>query len=164
MTNDIILGNKTDGILLFGTNACGKSTFMKAMGLNIVLAQSGLYVAADSFEYTPYKQIFTRILNNDNIFRSQSSFAVEIEELRGILKRACSNSLILGDELCSGTETKSALSIVSTGLYELSQRKSSFIFTSHLHQLNDIDVVKNLDNLDIYHLKIKYENDKLIYL
>tara|TARA_B110000503_G_scaffold34981_1_gene57221 strand:- start:462 stop:3548 length:3087 start_codon:yes stop_codon:yes gene_type:complete len=163
VTNDIILGNKTDGILLFGTNACGKSTFMKAMGLNIVLAQSGLYVAADSFEYTPYKQIFTRILNNDNIFRSQSSFAVEIEELRGILKRACSNSLILGDELCSGTETKSALSIVSTGLYELSQRKSSFIFTSHLHQLNDIDVVKNLDNLDIYHLKIKYENDKLIY-
>ena len=58
-----------DGILLFGTNACGKSTFMKAVGLNIIMAQAGLFVAASSFEFKPYTQIFTRILNNDNIFR-----------------------------------------------------------------------------------------------
>ena len=163
ITNDIIIGNKQDGILLFGTNACGKSTFMKAVGLNIVLAQAGLYVAAEKFDYYPYQQVFTRILNNDNIFRSQSSFAVEIEELRSILKRTCSNSLVLGDELCSGTETNSALSIVCAGLYQLSEKKSSFIFTSHLHQLNDISIIKNINNLSVYHLKIIYENNILIY-
>ena len=163
VVNDINIDKKNNGILLFGTNACGKSTFMKAIGLNVIMAQAGLYVAASKLVYSPYKQIFTRILNNDNIFRSQSSFAVEIEELRSILKRSCNNSLILGDELCSGTETKSALAIVSAGLYELSERNCNFIFTSHLHQLMDIDIVKNIETLNVYHLKILYENGKLIY-
>tara|TARA_B110001469_G_scaffold71287_1_gene67775 strand:- start:2142 stop:5216 length:3075 start_codon:yes stop_codon:yes gene_type:complete len=163
VVNDIKIGKKNNGILLFGTNACGKSTFMKAVGLNIIMAQAGLYVAASKLIYSPYKQIFTRILNNDNIFRSQSSFAVEIEELRSILKRSCDKSLVLGDELCSGTETKSALSIVSAGLYELSKRNCNFVFTSHLHQLMDIKFVQNIETLHVYHLKILYENGKLIY-
>ena len=103
ITNDISLGKEKDGMLLFGTNACGKSTLMKAIGLNIIMAQAGLYVASREFRYKPYNQIFTRILNNDNIFRAQSSFAVEMQELNGILQKADNNSLILGDELCSGT-------------------------------------------------------------
>ncbi len=167
ITNDISLGKKDDkdGILLFGTNACGKSTFMKAVGLNIILAQAGLFVAAKTFTYKPYTQIFTRILNNDNIFRSQSSFAVEIQELKGILNRADKNSLILGDELCSGTETTSALCIISAGLDTLCKRGASFIFTSHLHELTKIDEVKQLTNLKIYHLKIEHDKEKdlLIY-
>ena len=164
--NDICLGkDKKDGILLFGTNACGKSTFMKAVGLNIIMAQAGLFVAADTFVFKPYNQIFTRILNNDNIFRSQSSFAVEIQELKSILNRADENSLILGDELCSGTETTSALCIISAGLDLLCKRRSTFIFTSHLHELTKLEEVKNLKNLDIYHLKIDYDKEKdiLIY-
>ena len=158
VTNDIELsqGDK-DGILLFGTNACGKSTFMKSIGLNIILAQAGLFVSASSFEYMPYTQIFTRILNNDNIFRSQSSFAVEVHELKSILNRADSRSLVLGDELCSGTESTSALSIIATGLNILCDRESTFIFTSHLHELTKLDEIKSLLNLEIYHLKIKYD-------
>ena len=138
---------------------------MKAVGLNIIMAQAGLFVAASSFTFKPYTQIFTRILNNDNIFRSQSSFAVEIQELKSILHRADQNSLVLGDELCSGTESISALSIISTGLSTLCQKESSFIFTSHLHQLTTIEEVRSLKNLEIYHLKIKYdkENDRLEY-
>ena len=168
VTNDILLGDEKtnkDGMLLFGTNACGKSTLMKAVGLNIVLAQAGLFVAASSFEFSPYTQIFTRILNNDNIFRSQSSFAVEIQELKSIMSRSDSKSLVLGDELCSGTESISALSIIATGLNTLCEKRSSFIFTSHLHQLTTLDEVKNLKNIDVYHLKIDYDKEKdiLIY-
>ena len=167
ITNDIHLGkvDNKDGILLFGTNACGKSTFMKAIGLNIIMAQAGLFVPSKKFIYKPYTQIFTRILNNDNIFRSQSSFAVEIQELKSILNRADKASLVLGDELCSGTESISGLSIIASGLTMLCKRKSSFIFTSHLHQLTELEEIKTLQNLEIYHLKIDYdkENDVLIY-
>ena len=161
--NDVSLSE--DGILLFGTNACGKSTLMKSIGLTLIMAQAGFYVPCSNFKYSPYKQIFTRILNNDNIFKRQSSFAVEMSELRGILKRADKNSLVLGDELCSGTETTSALSIVSAGLKTLSDIKCSFIFTSHLHQLMDIPLVKEIDSLKIFHLKIEYDKEKdlLIY-
>ena len=161
--NDISLSEK--GILLFGTNACGKSTLMKSIGLTIIMAQAGFFVPCSEFKFSPYTQIFTRILNNDNIFKRQSSFAVEMSELRSILKRADHKSLVLGDELCSGTETISALSIVSAGLKTLSDIKCSFIFTSHLHQIMDIPLVKNIDSLEIYHLKIKYDKEKdlLIY-
>jgi DNA mismatch repair protein MutS len=163
ITNNIKLGYEKDGILLFGTNACGKSTFMKAIGLNLILAQAGLYVACSQFKYVPYTQIFTRILNNDNIFRSESTFAVEMNELRSIMERADSKSLVLGDELCSGTETTSALSIVYAGLYTLSNKKSSYVFTSHLHQITELNLLDDIKNLQIYHLQIKYINDILIY-
>jgi len=109
--NDVSLSE--DGILLYGTNACGKSTLMKSIGLSIIMAQAGFYVPCSSFEYYPYTQLFTRILNNDNLFTGQSSFAVEMSELRSILLRANKKSLVLGDELCSGTENISAISIVS---------------------------------------------------
>ena len=161
VTNDIKLEN--DGILLFGTNACGKSTFMKAVGLNLILAQAGLYVACSEFKFVPYTQIFTRILNNDNIFKSESTFAVEMNELRGIMQRADNKSLVLGDELCSGTETTSALSIVYAGLHTLSNKKSTYIFTSHLHQLSQMNILEDIKNLKIYHLQIKYDNNILIY-
>jgi len=161
--NDVSLSE--DGILLFGTNACGKSTLMKSIGLTLIMAQAGFFVPCSQFIFSPYTQIFTRILNNDNIFKRQSSFAVEMSELRGILKRADKNSLVLGDELCSGTETTSALSIVSAGLKTLSDLKCSFVFTSHLHQLMDIHLIKNIETLKIYHLKIEYDSEKdlLIY-
>jgi len=161
--NDVALDE--NGILLYGTNACGKSTLMKSIGLTLIMAQAGFFVPCKEFIYSPYTQIFTRILNNDNIFKRQSSFAVEMSELRGILKRADNHSLVLGDEVCSGTETTSALSIVSAGLKTLSDLKCSFIFTSHLHQLMDIQIVKSLDTLQVFHLKIEYnlETETLIY-
>lgn len=163
VTNDICIKKGESGVLLYGTNACGKSTLMKSIGLNLIMAQAGLYVSASEFNYSIYTQIYTRILNNDNIFRSQSSFAIEIEELRTIERMADNRSLVLGDELCSGTETISALSIVSAGLYVLSKKEVSFIITTHLHQLNDIDIVKEIKNLKVYHLKINNRNGVIIY-
>ena len=75
-----------NGMLLYGCNAVGKSSMMKAIGLNIIMAQAGLYVAATNFLFKPFQYMFTRISDNDNILKGQSSFAVEMSELRSILK------------------------------------------------------------------------------
>lgn len=120
VTNDITLGDtKTDGILLYGTNAVGKTTIIRALGISIIMAQAGLYVPCSEFNYMPYKYIFSRIIGNDNIFKGLSTFAVEMSELRTILRLTDENSLILGDELCSGTETLSAISIFVAGIQKL---------------------------------------------
>ena len=166
VTNDVIMGNNdNDGILLFGTNSCGKSSLMKAIGLCVIMSQAGLYVPATEFRIRPYTQIFSRIGNQDNIFTGKSSFTQEISELRDIFNRADQNSLIIGDEPCSGTEHISAISIVSASIEHLSTIKSSFIFATHLHKLNEINLIKDLENLHMYHLKITYDevNDRLIY-
>lgn len=167
VTNDICLGkeNNLDGILLYGTNAVGKTSFIRALGISIVMAQSGLYVPCSEFIYSPYKYIFTRILGNDNIFKGLSSFAVEMSELRTILRLADANSLILGDELCSGTESISATSIFVAGIMKLNQLKSTYIFATHLHEIVDYDEIINLKNVGLKHMAVIYdkESDLLIY-
>ena len=166
VTNDISLGiNNSDGILLYGTNAVGKTTIIRALGISIIMAQAGLYVPCFEFNYMPYKYIFTRIIGNDNIFKGLSTFAVEMSELRTILRLSDENSLILGDELCSGTETQSAISIFVAGIQKLHKSRSSFIFATHLHEIVDYDEITNLDNVKLKHLSVIYnkEQDMLIY-
>jgi len=162
--NDIVLGKgDCDGILLYGVNAGGKSTLMKSVGLNLIMAQSGLYVSSGSFTYKPYKNIFTRIISNDNIFKAQSSFVVECLDIHSFLNGADENSLILGDEVCSTTEVSSALSLVSASLHALSMKKASYMFTSHLSELVNVEEVKNIKNLRICHMSVSFDNDKIIF-
>jgi len=165
--HDLELGYETEqnGILLYGINSSGKSTLMKSIGLNIVMAQMGYFVAATKFEYSPYVSLFTRICGNDNMFKGLSSFMVEMMELMAILKRNNSKTLILGDELAKGTEFRSGIVIVSYMLEKLASTSSSFITATHLHDINKMDSIKNLKNVKTKHLKITYDsvNDMLIY-
>jgi DNA mismatch repair protein MutS len=165
ITNDLELGNETDGILLFGVNASGKSSLMKAVGINLILAQAGFFVAAKSFEYYPFDYLFTRIWNNDNIFKGQSTFEVEISELKSIIQKASNKSLVLGDELCSGTETISASAIVTAGIKRLANVNAKFIFATHLHFLASNSHLANLKNVKNLHLSVSYDHStkKLIY-
>jgi len=166
VTNDITLGDgTTDGILLYGTNAVGKTSFIRALGVAVVMAQAGLYVPCSEFHFMPYKCIFTRIIGNDNIFKGLSTFAVEMSELRTILRLTNENSLILGDELCSGTETHSAISIFVAGIQQLHKCKSSFIFATHLHEIVNYEEITTLDKVKLKHMEVIYdkERDTLIY-
>ena len=166
VTNDIVVGDgNTDGILLYGTNAVGKTTIIRALGISIIMAQAGLYVPCSEFNFMPYKYIFTRIIGNDNIFKGLSTFAVEMSELRTILRLSDENSLILGDELCSGTETQSAISIFVSGIQKLHKCRSSFIFATHLHEIVDYEEISQCDNLKLKHMTVIYdrEKDTLIY-
>jgi DNA mismatch repair protein MutS len=165
VTNDIELGTQINGLLLYGTNAVGKTSFIRALGIAIIMAQSGLFVPCSEFKYVPYRAIFSRILGNDNIFKGLSTFAVEMSELRIILKMADENSLILGDELCSGTESESALSIFVAGLQELHEKAATFIFATHFHEIVNYDEVKALHKLALKHMAVIYdrERDCLVY-
>ena len=124
-----------------------------------------MYVPSSEFVYYPYNYLFTRILGNDNIFKGLSTFAVEMSELRTILKNATSNSIILGDELCSGTESSSALSIFTASLQKLHTLESTFLFATHFHEILEYDEIKELDKLKTYHMSVIFDRAKntLIY-
>lgn len=133
---DIHLDQK--GVLLYGINSAGKSSLMKAIGLNIVMAQAGMYVSCDKFEYTIFDTIFTRISGSDNPYRGLSSFTAELEELDCVLRYASPKSIILGDEVCKTTESVSACSIIAAFIDTLHQRKCCFMFASHNHILSNV--------------------------
>ena len=159
--NNVCLGiDGQNGILLYGTNAVGKTSYIRAIGICIILAQSGMYVPCSEFIYNPYESIFSRILGNDNLFKGMSTFAVEISELRVILRMANANSLILGDEVCSGTETESALSIFMSALMRIHSQNSSFIFATHFHEILKYDEIDTLKNMLIYHMHVFFDREK----
>jgi DNA mismatch repair protein MutS len=150
---------------LYGTNAVGKTSLIRALGIAVIMAQAGLYVPCSQFEYSPYKSIFSRILGNDNLFKGMSTFAVEMSELRMILRTADAYSLVLGDELCSGTETESALSIFMAGLLDLHAKKSSFIFATHFHEIIRFEEMNTMTRMSLKHMAVHYDRelDCLVY-
>ena len=164
--NDVSLGiDNQNGMLLYGINAAGKSSLMKSIGLCTIMASAGMFVPCSSFQFFPYNHIYTRIPTGDNMYKGQSTFTNEISELRNILQRADSSSLVIGDELCSGTESISAMSIISAGIIELCNRGVNFIFATHLHDLVNISAIQKLDTLRVFHLNVEFDekSNKLIY-
>lgn len=165
ITNDISLNyNNFVGNLLYGSNGVGKSTLMKAIGLNIILAQIGCFVPSSKFEYMPYNNLFTRIDHSDNLFKGLSSFESEILELKTILNYSNSNSLVLGDEILNSTENISAISIIAASINYFLSNKISFIFASHLHQIPEYIDINVFDNINICHLTMNYDPIKQTFI
>lgn len=157
------LGIDNKGIMIYGLNSAGKSVLMKAIGLCIILAQSGFYVPATQFIFKPFKALYTRITGNDNIYKGLSSYMLEMNELNNIIKRANNETLIIGDEICRGTEHISGNIIVATTILKLLKIKSLFLFATHLHEIMELPSIKNNNLIKAYYLSVKYENGKLIY-
>lgn len=166
ITHDLCIG-KPDmkGILLYGLNSSGKSSMMKALGLSVIMAQAGMFVPAKTFIFSPYDAIFTRISGNDNIFKELSSFGVEMIELKAIWKRSNQKTLIIGDEVCRGTEHVSGNAIVASTLIKLSKVNSTFIFATHLHDIIKLPQIKKLETIKAFHLSVSHDpiKDELIY-
>lgn len=158
ITNDININVNNTGIVLYGINGSGKSSIMKSIGMNLILAQVGCFTASSNFTYYPYNSMFTRIDHSDNLFKGMSSYEKEILELKTILIYSNTRSLVLGDELLSSTENTSAISIISATINNFLSKNISFLFASHLH-----DIPKYINNdlknkLYIGHLKTEYDS------
>lgn len=146
------------GYLLYGTNAVGKTCLIKAIGIAVIMAQAGLFVPCSSMTFSPYEQIFTRIVNRDDLFKGLSTFAMEMAELRTILNMCGPKSLILGDELCSGTENMSAISIFIAGIQTIHHAQSSYIFATHFHELQHTPEIKAIPQLGMKHMQVHYNS------
>ncbi|NDJ15275.1 MAG: hypothetical protein EBY17_29525 [Acidobacteriia bacterium] len=165
--HDVSLGSskaESKGWLIYGVNASGKSSLMKAVGIATILAQAGSFVPADSMRIRPYDAAFSRIWSHDNLWAGLSSFAVEISELRDILAQATDKSLVLGDEVCSGTESMSATALVASTLEHLDEKGCHFMFATHLHDLMKVPRLLPRPGIAVWHLRVQRTPEgKLIY-
>lgn len=172
VANDIMINSKSEsknsssssiGMILFGLNGSGKSIYIKSVCINIILAQCGFYVPCREFKFNPFEKLITKIVADDNLYKNQSTFIKEMKDLGDMLSQSNKKSLIIADELCAGTTTFDAISIVSSAIHELATKEIPFIFTTHLHQLKNIKLVTDLKNVEFYHLTVSFSDTQIIY-
>ena len=110
----------------------GKSTLLRQVDVNIILAQIGCFVPASCMRLTPVDRIFTRIGAQDRILSNQSTFYVELIETSLILSNCTEDSFLIIDELGRGTSTFDGSAIVYAVLKYLSQEKHCrLLFSTH---------------------------------
>lgn len=136
VANDTILGGRQKSIaLVTGSNCSGKSTLSRQVAVAVILAQLGAYVPAKSFRLRPINSLFARAGSRDEIARGRSTFMVEMEEAALIVNTATDRSLVIIDELCSGTTAQDAHAISNATLDRLLKLKCLTIFCTHADAL-----------------------------
>ncbi|KAI5809312.1 muts domain V [Pyronema omphalodes] len=136
--NDCFVGDgKASLWLITGPNMAGKSTYLRSIALLSLLAQTGSFIPATFCEMGLIDRLFSRIGSSDNLYRSQSTFMVEMLETAHILKSATSKSFVIMDEIGRGTTPRDGAAVAYATLMELVERGCRTLFASHFHELGD---------------------------
>ncbi len=139
VTSDLMLDSIHHTLIITGPNMGGKSTFMRALAQNVVLAQMGCWVAAEHFRAPLFDALLTRMGADDDLVRGQSTFMVEMEEVAAILHQATGSSLVLLDELGRGTSTYDGLAIAQAVVERLAMVNGPLaLFATHYHELTQL--------------------------
>ncbi|UCD93746.1 MAG: DNA mismatch repair protein MutS [Candidatus Zixiibacteriota bacterium] len=164
IANDLTLS--VDGkriMILTGPNMSGKSTYLRQVGLIVILAQIGSFVPAESARIGLADRVFTRVGAIDYLARGQSTFLVEMIETTNILHNATERSLILLDEVGRGTSTFDGLSIAwSVAEYINENIKARTIFATHYHELTGMGAIyERIFNCQV---SVRRWEDQIIFL
>ena len=163
VSNDIIMDDKTDILLITGPNMAGKSTYMRQVAITVIMAQIGCFVPAKEANLPIFDAIFTRIGASDDLVSGESTFMVEMNEANNALSNASKNSLILFDELGRGTATFDGMALAQSIIeYIHNHIHAKTLFSTHYHELTDLD--KTLSHLKNIHVSATLENEDLIFL
>ena len=166
ISNSITLDNDTEQIMMItGPNMSGKSALLRQTALNVIMAQIGCYVAAQSAHIGVVDKIFTRVGASDNISLGESTFMVEMNEAAAILNNMSRRSLILFDELGRGTSTYDGISIawaIIEYIHDYQDLRPKTLFATHYHELNEM---KNThDRIVNVNVSVKEIDGKVVFL
>jgi len=166
ISNDAHLDLKEEQVLVItGPNMAGKSTYLRQVGLIVLMAQMGSFVPAKRAEIGIVDRIFTRVGATDNVARGESTFLVEMNELANILNNATPVSLILLDEIGRGTSTFDGLSIAWAAaeyIHDCPKVAAKTIFATHYHELTEMERI--FPRIKNYNITVKEWGDSVIFL
>lgn len=162
--NDVYLDcGENQMAIITGPNMAGKSTYMRQVALNVIMAQIGSFVACKKAKIGVVDRIFTRVGASDDLVSGQSTFMVEMNEVANILNNATDKSLLILDEIGRGTSTYDGLSIAWAVIEYIHEHiKAKTLFATHFHELTELE--GKLDGVKNYRITIKEKGEDIIFL
>ena len=166
VSNTLRMSNSgTQIMMITGPNMAGKSALLRQTALNVLMAQMGCFVAADSAHIGVVDKVFTRVGASDNISSGESTFMVEMTEAASILNNMSKRSLIVFDELGRGTSTYDGISIaraIVEYLHETPGINPKTLFATHYHELNEME--QTFSRIVNYNVSVKEIDGKVVFL
>lgn len=164
VSNDLAVSVDNERILILtGPNMSGKSTYLRQIGLIVIMAQIGSYVPASKAEIGLVDRVFTRVGAMDNLAGGQSTFLVEMVETANILNNATEKSLVLLDEVGRGTSTFDGLSVAWSVVEAINENcRCRTVFATHYHELTGM--AEHYEHIRNYQVAVKKWEDSVVFL
>ena len=145
--NDFALGknskNNCQAVLITGSNTGGKTVALKTVGLLVLMTKAGLHIPALGAKIFPYKEIFCDISTEQSLEQGFSTFSAHIKNIADIINKMTQDSLILLDELGSGTDPEEGCALSRAILEYVASVGANIIVTTHLGGLKSLKYLNN---------------------
>jgi len=151
--NDFSIGKVYQSVLITGSNTGGKTVALKTIGLCILMTKSGMFVPCAEAKIYPYKNVFADIGDDQNILQNLSTFSSHMTNIINILNLANSDTFVLLDELCAGTDPVEGAVLAEVILKRLKTLSVQSVITTHYGEL------KSLEYTDSYFKNASVEFD-----
>ncbi len=151
--NDFEIGKEYKSIIITGSNTGGKTVALKTVGLFILMAKSGMYLPCSESYIYPFEKVLADIGDEQDILQSLSTFSSHMKNVIDIIKLADSETFVLIDELCAGTDPQEGATLAEVILKEFEEKKAQSIITTHYGEL------KTLEYTDSYFKNASVEFD-----
>ncbi|MBO4726130.1 MAG: DNA mismatch repair protein MutS [Clostridia bacterium] len=163
VANDCNLDRENTTMLITGPNMAGKSTFMKTVALNVIMAHCGSFVPCYRAKVPLTDRVFTRVGASDDMMTGKSTFMVEMNEVSNIVHNATKDSLLLLDEIGRGTGTNDGYALAKAILqYIIEQIGSKTLCATHFHEL--IELGRTYPQVQNYKVLTSSINDQIVFL
>jgi len=163
VANDTMLSRDRCVMLITGPNMAGKSTYMRQTALIVIMAHIGSFVPARSAQVPIVDRIFTRIGAADDLIGGQSTFMMEMQDIRVMTEHATEKSLVIIDELGRGTSTGEGMAIAQAVIEYLHDRIGcKTLVSTHFHELAHLE--DSLTHLHNYCMAVKESGTDVVFL
>lgn len=137
--NDFNIGNEYKSIIITGSNTGGKTVTLKTVGLFILMTKSGLFIPCNEAKIYPFEKILADIGDEQSILQSLSTFSSHMKNVISILEIANSETFVLIDELCAGTDPQEGAILAEVILKDLVQKGANSVITTHYGELKTLE-------------------------
>ena len=137
--NDFVIGDDYKSIIITGSNTGGKTVALKTVGLFVLMMKSGLFLPCAEANIYPFEKVLADIGDEQSILQSLSTFSSHMKNVISIIGQANSETLVLVDELCAGTDPQEGAVLAEIILKDLAKKNALSVITTHYGELKTLE-------------------------